>query len=73
MEVNVYPNVYDDKVRQFVQEVVDFSSQYGSDTSMSYTMSNLAGQCNIFPNYGDFTQSAVLVGCFCFGLSVYIF
>ena len=55
-----YPYVYDE-VEQFVQEVVDFSSQYGNETSISYTASNLVGPCNIYPSYGDFTQSAVLV------------
>lgn len=47
------------EVHHFAQEVIDFSSQYGSDTSISYTISNLAGQCNIYPSYGDYTQAAV--------------
>lgn len=42
-------------------EVTDFSSQYGSETSISYTASNLAGRGNIYPNYGDFTQACVFV------------
>jgi len=53
--------MYDD-VRLYVQEVVDFSSQYGSETSISYTVSNIAGRSSIYPSYGDFTQTAVLVG-----------
>ncbi|XP_052776898.1 F-box/LRR-repeat protein 4-like [Mya arenaria] len=40
-------------------EVSDFSSQYGSETSISYTASNLAGRGNVYPNYGDFTQACV--------------
>ncbi|XP_062574449.1 F-box/LRR-repeat protein 4-like [Saccostrea cucullata] len=44
---------------QFAVEVTDFSSQYGSETSISYTASNLAGRCNIYPGYGDFTQACV--------------
>jgi hypothetical protein len=42
-------------------EVTDFSSQYGSETSISYTASNLAGRGNIYPSYGDFTQACVFV------------
>ncbi|XP_048753815.2 F-box/LRR-repeat protein 4-like isoform X2 [Ostrea edulis] len=44
---------------QFAIEVPDFSSQYGSETSISYTARNLAGKCNIYPAYGDFTQACV--------------
>ena len=54
-------SLYDD-VRCYVQEVVDFSSQYGSETSISYTVSNIAGRSSTYPSYGDFTQTAVLVG-----------
>lgn len=48
-------------VARFSKEVTDFSSQYGSETSISYTASNLAGRSNIFPSYGDFTQACVFV------------
>lgn len=48
-------------VFQFSSEVVDFSSQYGSDISISYTASNLTGRPSKFPNYGDFPQSYVMV------------
>nr|XP_045011138.1 F-box/LRR-repeat protein 4 isoform X2 [Jaculus jaculus] len=44
---------------QYAKEVVDFSSHYGSENSMSYTMWNLAGVPNVFPSSGDFTQTAV--------------
>ena len=57
--------LYDD-VRLYVQEVVDFSSQYGSETSISYTVSNIAGRSSTYPSYGDFTQTAVLVGTLLF-------
>ena len=46
---------------QFSDEVIDFSSQYGSETSISYTVSNFAGKPSVFPNYGDYTQAAVFV------------
>ena len=51
-----------DNVRLYVQEVVEFSSQYGSETNISYTVSNIAGRSSTYPSYGDFTQTAVLVG-----------
>lgn len=47
------------EVVQYAKEVVDFSSHYGSENSMSYTMWNLAGVPNVFPSSGDFTQTAV--------------
>ncbi|XP_022376014.1 F-box/LRR-repeat protein 4 isoform X2 [Enhydra lutris kenyoni] len=47
------------EVVQYAKEVVDFSSHYGSENSMSYTMWNLAGEPNVFPSSGDFTQTAV--------------
>ncbi|KAL5244612.1 hypothetical protein ACI65C_012022 [Semiaphis heraclei] len=45
---------------QFSSEVVDFSSQYGSDISISYTASNVTGRPSKFPSYGDFPQSYVM-------------
>lgn len=47
------------EVEQYAKEVLDFSSHYGSENSMSYTMWNLAGVPNVFPSSGDFTQTAV--------------
>ncbi|XP_063563859.1 F-box/LRR-repeat protein 4 isoform X4 [Gorilla gorilla gorilla] len=47
------------EVVQYAKEVVDFSSHYGNENSMSYTMWNLAGVPNVFPSSGDFTQTAV--------------
>ncbi|XP_076460237.1 F-box/LRR-repeat protein 4-like isoform X2 [Babylonia areolata] len=46
-------------VRIFGQEVKNFSSQYGAEERMSYAAQNLAGDSNIFPSYGDFTQACV--------------
>ena len=43
-------------VEQFVGEVLDFSSQYGSDASISYTAHNIVGRPTKFPSYGDFSQ-----------------
>ena len=47
--------------RQTVKEVLDFSSQYGSDQSRSYTVHNIVGETNNYPHYGDFTQTLVFV------------
>ncbi|KAI8793301.1 F-box/LRR-repeat protein 4 [Biomphalaria glabrata] len=41
------------------QDVTDFSSQYGSESSISYVASNLAGKPCVFPSYGDYTQTCV--------------
>lgn len=49
-------------IKQFVSGVVDFSSQYGGENprSFSYSVSNILGEPQIFPKYGDFTQAAVM-------------
>ncbi|XP_074043316.1 F-box/LRR-repeat protein 4 [Macrotis lagotis] len=47
------------EVVQYAKEVLDFSSHYGSENSMSYTMWNLVGIPNVYPSSGDFTQAAV--------------
>merc|ERR1719158_2587882 len=47
-------------VEQFVSEVLDFSSQYGSDSSISYTAHNIVGRPSKFPSYGDFSQTFVM-------------
>ena len=47
-------------VEQYASQVVDFSSQYGSDHSFSYTASNCLGRPSQFPNYGDFHETFVL-------------
>ncbi len=48
-------------IGQYADAVQAFSSQYGSETSISYTVPNLAGQSSVYPNYGDFTQACVFV------------
>jgi F-box/leucine-rich repeat protein 4 len=49
-------------IEQFVQDVIGFSSQYGSDVSISYTAYNITGKPSKFPDYGDFPQAFVMVG-----------
>ena len=48
-------------IEQFASKVVNFSSQYGTAMSSSYTAINLASSPNIYPNYGDYTDAFVLV------------
>lgn len=48
-------------IEQFVQSVDDFSSQYGSEISVSYTAFNLRGPPSNFPDYGDYPQAFVMV------------
>lgn len=48
-------------VEQYVKEVNDFSSQYGSNISISYTAYNIAGNPSKFPDYGDYPQAFVMV------------
>lgn len=50
-----------DVLEQFVRSVLYFSSQYGSDISVSYSAINLCGKPSNFPNYGDFPQALVTV------------
>ena len=38
----------------FVQDVIDFSSQYGKENSNSYTVSNIRSAPHYYPKYGDF-------------------
>ncbi|XP_015113292.1 F-box/LRR-repeat protein 4 [Diachasma alloeum] len=47
-------------VEQYVKEVGDFSSQYGSNISISYTAYNIAGNPSKFPDYGDFPHAFVM-------------
>ena len=51
----------DVEIQQFAKKVYHFSSQYGGETSISYTVTNLAGMCTKYPHYGDFTQACVFV------------
>ena len=41
-------------VRLFVQDVIDFSSQYGKEGSNSYTVANIRAKPHYYPKYGDF-------------------
>lgn len=50
-------------ITQFVQRVLEFSSQYGSDSSISYTACNITGRPSKFPNYGDFPETFAMVRC----------
>lgn len=63
------PCSVDTVVLQYAETVLDFSSQYGSDCSMSYSALNLAGRPNIYPGYGDFTLAFELVSSELFSLS----
>ncbi|XP_050556330.1 F-box/LRR-repeat protein 4 isoform X3 [Spodoptera frugiperda] len=47
-------------LEQFVHNVEDFSSQYGSEISVSYTAFNLRGPPSNFPDYGDYPQAFVM-------------
>ncbi|XP_055371281.1 F-box/LRR-repeat protein 4 [Condylostylus longicornis] len=44
-------------IEQFAQDVIDFSSQYGSDYSISYTAFNITSRPSKFPDYGDFPET----------------
>ena len=46
---------------QWAATVVNFSTQYGTDGSNSYTARNIAGSLRIYPKYGDFVDAFVLV------------
>jgi F-box/leucine-rich repeat protein 4 len=48
------------RLAQYASEVLDFSSQYGSDNSISYTAHNIVGVPTKFPAYGDFSQTFVM-------------
>lgn len=47
---------------QWATTVVNFSSQYGTHDTGSYTAANIAGPPAIYPKYGDFVEAFVLVG-----------
>lgn len=48
-------------IEQFAQRVLEFSSQYGADYSISYTACNITGRPSKFPNYGDFPETFAMV------------
>ncbi|XP_046389546.1 F-box/LRR-repeat protein 4 isoform X2 [Ischnura elegans] len=47
-------------IEQYADKVLDFSSHYGSEGSVSYTAYNLTGKPSKFPDYGDFPQTFVM-------------
>lgn len=49
------------RIEQLVQGVLDFSSQYGSDSSISFTAHNITGAPSKFPEYGDFPETFAMV------------
>ena len=49
------------RMEQYASTVVNFSSQYGTAGTSSYTASNLASDLSVYPKYGDFTEAFVLV------------
>lgn len=49
------------RIEQFVRRVIDFSSQYGSDSSISFTAHNITGKPSKFPGYGDFPETFAMV------------
>lgn len=49
------------KICQYAHRVLDFSSQYGSDTSISYTAFNIIGRQAKYPDYGDFPETYAMV------------
>ncbi|KAH8266558.1 hypothetical protein KR018_001417, partial [Drosophila ironensis] len=44
-------------MEQYVLGVLDFSSQYGIDYSISYTAANVIGRPTKFPAYGDYPET----------------
>lgn len=48
-------------IEQYAADVRSFSSQYGSEISISYTAYNICGKPSKFPAYGDFPQTFVMV------------
>jgi len=57
-------------------EVINFSSQYGSEESLSYSAENLIGRPTIYPNSGDHAYSFQLVKqnhVVCFSFMCFLF
>lgn len=48
-------------IAQFAQRATEYSSQYGSDCSISYTGCNITGRPSKYPNYGDFPETFAMV------------
>ena len=52
------------RVEQYAHSVLDFSSQYGIDLSISYTAPNITGRPSKYPEYGDSPQTFAMVCCY---------
>lgn len=48
-------------ISQFASRVLEFSTQYGGDNSISYTACNITGRPSKYPNYGDFPETFAMV------------
>lgn len=48
-------------INQFAHEVVDFSSQYGSESGTGFTADNVTGPSQIYPNYCDSNAACAFV------------
>ena len=49
------------RICQYAHRVLDYSSQYGSDTSISYTAFNIIGRQSKYPDNGDFPETFAMV------------
>ena len=54
-------DIADDELEQFVSHVPHFTSQYGREGTISYTVPNIIGPPSQPGIQGDFASSAVLV------------
>lgn len=54
-------NVRGPLIEQYVSDVIDFSSQYGSDSSISFSASNIVDRPTKYPVYGDFPETFAMV------------
>lgn len=52
-EEDIIPENSNSLIEQYAFQVLDFSSQYGSDRSFSYTARNCLEKPSKFPSYGD--------------------
>ncbi|XP_063706732.1 F-box/LRR-repeat protein 4 [Culicoides brevitarsis] len=50
-------NTSDIEISQYAAEVLDCSSQFGLDTSISYTSQNILGRPSQYPSHGDFPET----------------
>lgn len=62
IDTNTEQNLQQDIIiNQYVKNVLDFSSQYGSNFSISYTAYNITGRPSKYPDYGDFPETFAMV------------